>query len=219
MALLAAMLPIYLMGNLHCLGMCGPIAMLLSRAPFRVFYLLGRLVSFTLAGFLAGAFGEVLAISLHQAHLSGLLSLVFGGLIFIFGCMILCNVSQSLALPLGRFRDQLNQWLFSQEPWPLFLVGILTVALPCGQTLLVFSACALSGSAETGLLNGFAFGLLTTPSLYIAMRGAGWFMYLKRFYRPVVGGLSLLIGLVAILRALADWGVIPHFGIHPVMIY
>lgn len=223
MQLLAAMFPIYVLGNFHCIGMCGPIAMLLGRSPYRGFYLLGRLVSFTFAGFLAGAFGEVLAISLNAYHLAGLLSIVIGLVMALSGIFLLGSIKtpflwkiEKLAQP---FREKMNQLLFSQEPMPLFLVGFFTIALPCGQTLLVYSACALSGSAWIGTLNGFAFGLLTTPSLYLAMRGSGMLARIKKYYRPIVGSMSIAIGSVAILRGLAEWGWISHFGIHPIMLY
>jgi sulfite exporter TauE/SafE len=223
MSLLAAMFPIYVMGNFHCLGMCGPIAMLLGRSPYRGFYLLGRMVSFTLAGFSAGAFGEVLALALKAYHLAGLISILTGLLIGISGLYIMLNWNAPFSIQIEKLfaptREKFNALLFSREPWPLFLVGFFTIILPCGQTLLVYSACALSGSAWVGTLNGFAFGLLTTPSLYLAMQGAGLLKRMKRFYRPVVGGMSLLIGMIAILRGLADFGLISHFGIHPVIIY
>lgn len=215
MSLLIAMLPIYLMGNFHCIGMCGPIAMLLGNSPFWGFYLLGRLVSFTLAGLIAGAFGEVLAIAFKTFNISGLFSILMGLLMCVSSAFVYFNVS-FLKPP---YKSYLDRWLFSQDPWPLFLVGFFTIALPCGQTLLVFSACALSGNGATGTLNGFVFGLLTTPSLYLAMRGSKFLLRIKHFYRPIVGGFSLCIGMIAILRGFAEMELIPHFGIHPVIIY
>lgn len=223
MSLLVAMFPIYVMGNFHCIGMCGPIAMLLGQSPFRGFYLLGRLVSFTLAGFIAGGFGEVLAIALTAYHIGGLLSILIGLIMILSGLYVFQSFKWPFLYKIERsiapFREHLNALLFTKEPWPLFLVGFFTIALPCGQTLLVYSACALSGSAAIGMLNGFAFGLLTTPSLYLAMRGSGILARIKRYYKPIVGGLSICIGIIALLRGLADMELIPHFGIHPVIIY
>lgn len=223
MHLLAAMFPIYVLGNFHCIGMCGPIAMLLGRSPYRIFYLIGRLVSFTLAGFLAGAFGEVLAISLNAYNLAGSLSVVIGIVMAVYGAFLLLSLKTPFLWKIEKwiapFREKMNQLLFSKEPMPLFLVGFLTIALPCGQTLLVYSACALSGSAWIGTLNGFAFGLLTTPSLYLAMRGSSFLTRIKKYYKPIVGSMSVAIGAIAILRGLAEWGVISHFGVHPLMLY
>lgn len=217
MNLLAVMFPIYVMGNLHCIGMCGPIAMMLGKSPFRSFYLLGRLLSFTLAGFVAGGFGEILALALSEYYIGASLSIMVGLVMIISGLCIIFGVP--FFHQMAPLRERLNLLFFSQEPWPLFLVGFLTIALPCGQTLLVYSACALSGSAASGTLNGFVFGLLTTPSLYLAMRGSKVLGHLRRLYKPVVGGLSIGIGGIAILRGIADIGWISHFGIHPLIIY
>jgi sulfite exporter TauE/SafE len=66
MTLLLAMLPYYLLGNLHCLGMCGPLTMMLGAHRFRYFYFAGRLFSFTLAGGIAGELGAVLNVFFNQ---------------------------------------------------------------------------------------------------------------------------------------------------------
>lgn len=223
MTLLIAMLPLYVMGNLHCLGMCGPLAMLLGGSRFRGFYLLGRLVSFTLAGFIAGAIGQVIGIVLHSYHISAAFSVLLGFLMLLAGGYILAGkqipFSVGALKRLAPLQERFHKLMYTQEPWPLFLFGFCTILLPCGQTLLVYSACALSGSAWVGLINGFAFGLITTPSLLIAMRARKWISKMSKWYRPIVGFSALFIGLVAVLRGLAEWGLISHLGIHPFMIY
>jgi len=223
MSLLIAMFPIYLMGNFHCIGMCGPIAMLLGSSPYRNFYLLGRLVSFTLAGFIAGAFGEVMGIAFQAYKIGPLFSITIGLIIAVYGYYVLSPFKVfsffQLEAKFAPIREKLNRLLFSKEPGPLFLVGFFTIILPCGQTLLVYSACALSGSFLIGTINGFVFGLITTPSLYLAMHARGLLVRVKPFYKPLVGGISLLIGGLAILRGFADFELISHFGIHPFIIY
>lgn len=223
MSLLFAMLPIYLLGNLHCLGMCGPVAMLLGTSPYRGFYLLGRLLSFTLAGTIAGFFGEVINSVFASYHLSGWFSIIFGTGMAGIGVTVLFGIdlpySHAFAKKFSFLHHYLNSLLFSQEPWPLFLVGFLTIFLPCGQTLIVYSACALSGSAFIGTLNGLVFGVLTTPSLLLAMRAKRWMTGVKGWYHPLVGGMAVCVGSVTVLRGVAEWGIIPHVGIHPFMIF
>jgi sulfite exporter TauE/SafE len=99
--------------------------------------------------------------------------------------------------------------------WSTFLFGFFTVALPCGQTLVVFSACALVGDAWVGLANGFALALLTSPSLIIAMHTLSLFKNLKHYDRAVLGGCSILVGLLAIGRGLAEMGWISHWILNP----
>lgn len=206
MTLLVAMLPVYIMGNLHCLGMCGPVAMLIAASPYRGYYLLGRLFSFTLAGTLAGAFGYVLASLLQPYHLSALISIGFGLSMALIGVAILFG--KSLILPgMHSIERKMGGLLHQKGAFSLFAFGFLTIALPCGQTLLVYSACALSGSIETGTINGLAFAVLTTPALILAMQARRFVKSADRFYRPIVGGLALFVGTGAIVRGLINAGV------------
>jgi sulfite exporter TauE/SafE len=84
------------------------------------------------------------------------------------------------------------------------------VLLPCGQSLVVFAACAVAGSATVALLNGCAFALLTTPSLLFAMAARQWLMRLKQHYHLLIGVCTFGIGVLAICRGLADLEIIPH---------
>lgn len=223
MSLLIAMFPLYVMGNLHCLGMCGPIAGWIGASSHRGFYLLGRLVSFTIAGSLAGALGEVIGVVLHHYHLPGVLSIVLGIAMIGAGMMFGLGYSFSFFFNMGKgqtiLQKKLQQFLLIDEPWPLFMLGFLTIALPCGQTVLVYSACALSGSVYSGTLNGLAFGLLTTPALFLAMHMRSLVLRAKVWYQLVVAVSAIMVGCIAVLRGIADLGIIPHFGWHPVMIY
>ena len=206
MSTLLAMLPLYLLGNFHCIGMCGPLVMMIGHHRYRWFYYLGRTLSFTLAGGLAGGLGAVLDLFLRQYHLGAVVSFIFGTALILIGLSYLIGIK----LPSFKFGSNLSLLMLKDQALPTFLFGFFTVFLPCGQTLVVFSACALSGSAAVGLLNGFAFALLTTPSLFIAMHAHSLFSGAKQYYNQVLGVFSLLIGLFAICRGFADLGVIPH---------
>lgn len=200
------MLPIYILGNFHCLGMCGPLAMMIGTSPHRGYYLLGRLISFTLAGALAGGLGYLIAAFLQPYKLSSLLSILLGFAMGWIGIAILRGKPLSFK-GMDKIEAKLSRLLIEKGPFSLFLFGFLSIALPCGQTLLVYSACALSGSAATGTLNGLAFAILTTPALFLAMQARHLLRAFDRFYKPVVGGVSLLIGGVSIYRGLIDAGV------------
>ncbi len=69
--------------------------------------------------------------------------------------------------------------------------------------------------AMMGLMNGFAFALLTTPSLIIAMHAFNFFKNLKKYYQTILGLSSVLVGLLACCRGFAEMGVIPHFVVNP----
>lgn len=219
MSLLFSMLPIYLFGNLHCAGMCGPLVMMIGRHRFRYFYFLGRLLSFSLAGLLAGEAGAVLNVFLKQYQITALTSFIFGGFIIVIGIFTLLGWQYPgyvwLSKRMAKTSQNLSFLMLKDKAWPSFLFGFFTLALPCGQTLLVFSACALTGSLFAGLLNGFMFALLTSPSLFLAMHAHSLLKGVKKYYSMIIGYSALFIGLLAILRGLADLGVINHLILNP----
>lgn len=214
MTLLIAMLPFYLLGNLHCLGMCGPLAMMLGAHRFRFFYFAGRLFSFTVAGALAGEAGAVLNVFLNYYHLSAGASLLFGALIFGTGFLGLLGRSfpgqSAIAKLMARANGSLSLLILRDQPLATFLFGFLTIALPCGQSLVVFSACALSGSLLIGLLNGFAFALLTSPALFFAMHAHALLGSAKRYYQSATNLIALAVGIIALCRGFAELDLLPH---------
>lgn len=213
MSLLISMLPLYLLGNLHCMGMCGPLAMMLGKNRYRYYYFFGRIMSFSAAGWIAGQAGAVLNLFFAQYHISFMASLLFGIVFVGSGLMLLTKVPVPpvLTRQFATINQSLTVLMLKDEAWPTFLFGFFTIALPCGQTLLVFSACALAGDGAVGLLNGFVFALLTTPSLWLAMHARNLFAFAKQYYNTLIGGAAILVGLLSIARAAAEMGWIAHF--------
>ncbi|MGK5594342.1 MAG: sulfite exporter TauE/SafE family protein [Parachlamydiaceae bacterium] len=214
MSLFLAMLPVYLLGNLHCMGMCGPLVMLLGQSPFRHFYFFGRLTSFTLAGLIAGGFGAVIGVLLSDFNVAALLSLFFGGTMTFLGICTLFHLSYPGHHVIARWLAPLNQKLsislLQEKPFAIFLFGFFTILLPCGQTLMVYSACALSGDLLVGTANGFAFALITSPSLLVAMQAKRTLLFARKYYNHLVGGAAIFVGILACLRGLAEYNLIPH---------
>lgn len=219
MTLFVAMLPVYLFGNLHCLGMCGPLVMMIGQHRYRYFYFLGRTLSFALAGLAAGGVGAVAGALFKQAHIAEASSFLFGGILLLLGVCTLAGWSFPGHAWLGKRLAKMNQTLslllLQDKAWPTFLFGFFTLALPCGQTLIVFSACALSGDALVGFFNGLAFALLTSPSLFLAMQAHAFLRKARRYYQTVIGLSALLVGALSLLRGFAEMELISHWVINP----
>lgn len=220
MTLFFSLLPLYLFGNLHCMGMCGPLVMLLGQHRYRYFYFVGRIVSFSFAGFMAGEIGAVLHLILKQYYLAESVSLVCGLAMITWGMMKAFHLQfKPLALHQSTLLNPLHRWvstlMLKDTGLSSFLFGFFTIALPCGQTLLVFSACALTGSGLIGFCNGFAFALLTTPSLVLAMHTLTFFKKFKHYDHAILGGCSILVGVLACCRGLAELGWISHLILNP----
>lgn len=218
MSLLLAMLPVYLLGNLHCLGMCGPLVVFLGRHRHRYFYFIGRILSFSLAGLLAGELGAVLQVWLKTYQLSAIVSVLFGVLMALAGICVVTGRNfpgyQWVGRQLSGVNQRLSLLILKDSVFATFLFGFATILLPCGQTLVVYSACALSQSASVGLINGFAFALLTTPALWLAMHASHVINKWKYLGNRMLGGFAVLVGVLAILRGMAEFEVIPHFIIN-----
>lgn len=194
--------------------------MMIGQNPYRYYYFFGRILSFTLAGMIAGEVGAVLQIVLKEYHVSAGLSFLFGGLIFIIGLYSLLGFSWQypgsswLTARLSNTGRTLSLLMLRHQAWPTFLFGFFTIALPCGQTVIVYSACALSGDPWIGLTNGFAFAMLTTPALLFAMQLHGFLKKIKVHYNTLMGVCALFIGALSLCRGLAELDLIPHLTIN-----
>jgi len=209
MTLLVAMLPVYLFGNLHCIGMCGASRDDDRSSPLRYFYFLGRFLSFTLAAPLAGAAGAVLQIVLTHYHIPALTSFLFGSIILLTSTFTLLGwhypFHHILAKRLSKINHTLSLLMLRDQPLPAFLFSFFNMLLPCGQTLLVFSSCALAGDALVGFGNGAVFALLTTPSLAFAMNARLVLQYFKRHYNTLIGVPAFLLELLRFAGGPQRW--------------
>lgn len=217
MTLLLSMLPVYLAGNLHCIGMCGPLVMTISSHPYRMLYFFGRALSFSLLGLTSATFGMALEISLKKAGIPALASFLFGFLMLFFTFATLFSeaslMPKALARKLAKASGVLSTFLLRGSPAGTFYFGFFTPLLPCGQTLLVFSAIALYGDPLAGLVNGFLFALLTSPSLFLAMKVPALFKADKTKLNYLLPLAAAPAALLAILRGSAEMGWIDHLAV------
>lgn len=194
--------------------MCGPLVAMLGFHRFRLWYFVGRTLAFGAAGFFAGFAGSLLQVVLSKYHIGALSTLFFGIVILSVSLKI------SIALPgidrvLKPLSRELAQMLLRDQRATTFLFGLATILLPCGQTVVVFSACAIEGDAFTALFNGVAFALLTSPSLFVAMHTQSFLQPLKKYHSAIFTVFGSTVGILAILRAAAELQLIPHFILNP----
>ena len=158
-----------LLGSLHCVGMCGPIALSLPYQGSRrwhaalnvLLYNVGRVVTYGLLGMAVGLVGRGFFLAGFQSYVSiGL------GIVLLAIALFSINVeSRLLRIPAMQ---QLNEWvkkrlgrlLRQRGPGKLFLIGLLNGLLPCGLVYM-----AIVGALATGNIWGSA--------LYMALFGAG----------------------------------------------
>ena len=200
-----------LAGSLHCLGMCGPLALALpaardatrgQRILGRLAYNVGRACTYAGMGIFAGLLGHVLQLGGVQRWVSILLGiLLIATLLFSSHHMpewILNTFYRPVQKGLGKL-------LKRQGTSGLFQIGLLNGLLPCG---LVYAALA-GASLQEGPLRGaaymFIFGLGTLPMMFAVSMG-GLTLRSPKF-KPVlqylVPALTLAAGTLLILRGLS----------------
>ncbi len=161
-----------LIGSLHCIGMCGPIALALpyqgSRRVYAagnlLLYNLGRVLTYALLGLVIGIFGRGFFLAGFQSYLSAGL-----GFALLLVAVFSINVeSRLLRLP---WMSRLNEWvklqlgrlLRQRGAGKLFLIGMLNGLLPCGLVYMaIVGALTTANMFQGGLFMAF-FGLGTIP--------------------------------------------------------
>lgn len=200
-------------GSGHCIGMCGPLVVLLEGSHsearawrIRFGYNLGRGLTYMLLGAIAGAAGLVLT------KIAGIDTAL----------RVLRWLAAALVIALGinlLFRLQLLRWLeeggaalwraispVTRRVLPIrslpgaVAAGLAWGALPCG---LVYSSVALAASTATavyGALVMSAFWLGTLPTLLATGAAAGRIAVLARRDTPrrIAGALMIAVGAFAL---------------------
>lgn len=176
-ALFGGLLLTGLAGSLHCVGMCGPVLIGLSRrlpegrsfAVDALAYHLGRIWTYMLLGLLAGAFGQ----RLHQAMGAGrTYLLVLGLVVVVTGILMLrprtSRFEQRLA---ERFSGVLRGVSHAvgldggQGFVARMLVGVVMGFTPCGLVWMALVPAAALGNPWWAALGMLSFGLGTLPAL------------------------------------------------------
>lgn len=149
-----------LVSSLHCIGMCGGLALgstLRSKGtkPYHsmLSYQSGRLISYTISGFILGALGDVITIS---AGFKSILLLLAG----IWMIILALQMSNTIRFSLPRLPFKLKH-----KPNGAFTVGLLNALMPCGslQTMQLIALTTTSPWLGAGVM--LIFGLVTSPSL------------------------------------------------------
>jgi len=202
-----------LLGAVHCVGMCSGIVALLTRLAsdrprprlfpaFLVYYNLGRLFSYVVAGLFAGALGTQLLNVLPVEHGARISQMLTSGFLIAIGLYLtgwwrgltrleaLGNMLWVRLEPFGR------KFLPVKTPMQALAVGAVWGWLPCG---LVYSALVwslVSGSAWQGAAFMMAFGVGTLPALLLMGAGSQWLAKFtqNKNIRTTIGAFMIIFG-------------------------
>ena len=171
-----------LLGGTHCVGMCGGIVAAISlqlpsqgtRFSYHFAYNAGRILSYAIAGGIAGAVGASTLLLKGFWPVQQGLYVVANVMLVVLGLYLaglwqaVTQIERLGGLLWRRLQPFSKHFLPVRNPAQAFALGALWGWLPCGLVYSVLISALASGSAISGAATMVAFGLGTLPNL-IAM--------------------------------------------------
>ncbi len=207
-----------LLGGGHCVGMCGGIVSAISmhlpksksKVPFLLAYNAGRILSYTLAGAVAGLVGASSFFLQHvfpiQQVLYGISSLILIALgLYLAGIWHGVTYLESAGKVIWKtLQPYSKRYIPVQNFKQAFFLGSLWGWLPCGLVYSILIAAIATGNAMSGGILMLAFGLGTLPTLLaMGITAARLKTVLQNIWvRGASGLLVLSFGLVGLLRVI-----------------
>ena len=198
-----------LLGSLHCMGMCGPIALSLpfsnsgDRWQFysgRLQYNFGRMISYSALGLFMGLPGQMFQAAGWQQKLS-----VFAGalLLLSFFGMLGRNRFGFINRVYTKISVLMSAAMTKTGSFQMLLTGILNGLLPCGLVYVALAGALASGGVTNGALYMALFGLGTLPMMFVMSAGGVWFPTgFRAKLRKVLPATTFLVGLLLVLRGM-----------------
>ena len=201
-----------LISSFHCVGMCGPIAMMLpvdhqnsTRKAFQVAtYHFGRLTAYGTIGLIFGAMGKGFFLAGMQQQLSiaiGVLMIVF--ILVPERKLAQYNFSKPIYKVISKVKSVLGKQFKNKSYKSLFTIGLLNGFLPCGMVYVALFGAIAMQSVTYGIFYMLLFGLGTMPLMSVVI-------YVNSFVTPnfrnkiqtFIPYVAVFIGCLFILRGL-----------------
>jgi sulfite exporter TauE/SafE len=200
-----------LTSNIHCIGMCGPIALSLPLkrdSNFTIFtgilqYTFGRIVTYSFLGFVIGIIG----ITASTFGILQWVSILTGTVMIGYALSKWFGLKVSLNLPFGNKLPFINKGfgtlIHSKFLFKLFLFGMLNGLLPCGMVYFALLNALVAGDMMNGALAMALFGLGTSPGLILIAFAANKIPNSFRMkFSKYANALLFSVGFLVVLRGM-----------------
>ena len=201
-----------LISSFHCIGMCGPIAVMLpvehgnpvKKAVQILTYQTGRIVAYASIGLLFGLLGRGLFLAGFQQHLS-----VLTGVLMIVTVVIperifaQYNFSKPVFRIISNLKSALGKQFRNKSYQSFFTIGLLNGFLPCGLVYAaLFGAIAMQNTAfGIFYMVLFGFGTLPLMTTVIYLKTA-FSVRMRNNIQKIIPYAVVSIGILFILRGL-----------------
>jgi sulfite exporter TauE/SafE len=200
-----------MIGSLHCVGMCGPLALALpiqylyksQRAFAIILYQLGRVITYSTLGLILGLAGR-------QVYLAGLqqwFSIGMGILIIFLLIQYLIFRKNARPALLNSFYLLVQQVMINilktRGASSFLFFGMANGLLPCGMVYIALAGALVTTAVHQSVLFMAMFGLGTVPAM-IAISLFGQYLSLKvrNSFRRMVPVFVTAMAVILILRGM-----------------
>jgi sulfite exporter TauE/SafE len=194
----------------HCVGMCAPFVLLVSKSYGRprrspalaqLWYGAGRISTYALLGAAAGALGGVVELAGRLMGVQRLAAGAAGIALIVTAVLSLTDRGAAHPLHAGWFNRAMAR-IRSRFPGHPFVLGLFLGLLPCGLLYTAVLAAVARGGASAGAVALAAFGAGTLPSLF-GVAIANEFLLRRPWLNRVAQVFVLVMGAWYVWRGLA----------------
>jgi hypothetical protein len=201
-----------LVSSLHCIGMCGPIAMMLpvdSKNPTKkanqiLFYHAGRLTSYSALGLLFGLLGK----GLYLAGMQQRFSIVLGILMILIALIpekILAqyNFSKPVHQLISKLKSGLGNQFKRKSADAFFIIGVFNGLLPCGLVYAALFGAIAMQNVTLSIIYMLLYGLGTVPLMSAVVYVSSILsLPFRNKLQKIVPLITVIIGILFVLRGM-----------------
>jgi uncharacterized protein len=201
-----------LISSFHCIGMCGPIAMMLpvdrenqaKKLTQILMYHLGRLTAYATIGLIFGLLGRGLYLAGFQQKMSIFIGVAMIAVILIPEKVFAkYNFSKPVFKLISKIKMTLGSQFKNKSYKSLFTIGLLNGFLPCGMVYVaLFGAIAMQNEFY-GVLYMILFGLGTVPMMSsVVYINSFLTIPVRNKIQKIIPFVAIIIGILFIFRGL-----------------
>lgn len=201
-----------LISSLHCIGMCGPIAMMLPvsrKNPAEkviqiLIYHLGRLTAYASLGLIFGLLGR----GFYMAGIQQQLSIAVGILMIVIVVVperefMKYNFSKPIYRLLSKIKSNLGNQFKRKSPDAFFTIGLLNGFLPCGLVYAALFGAIAMQNITLSVTYMILYGIGTIPMMSAVVYLTNLLSIpVRNKFQKIIPIVAIFIGIMFIFRGL-----------------
>lgn len=210
--MLYAALILGLISSLHCIGMCGPIAMMLpvdqknevKKVIQILTYHIGRITAYSILGLFFGLLGRGFFLAGFQQNMS-----IMVGILIIVVVLVpekvfaQHNFSKPIFKLISKVKVALGKQFKKKTYGSLFFIGLLNGFLPCGLVYIALFGALAMQQVHLSIAYMALYGLGTVPLMSAVVLTSNWVsVAFRNKIQKIIPVVVVAVGVLFILRGL-----------------